>query len=111
MDLESVWETSGNITLLPPRGFVAVVQIERTGATRPMIALTLLRADKQRPFGTAPSRVMVGLVESMPALLKWVTGSSSPPSTLNGKARTVSLSSLPAPRADGARRTLSAGSR
>lgn len=38
VDLEPVWESSGNVTLLPPRGFIAIVNIKTAGMVRPMVA-------------------------------------------------------------------------
>lgn len=62
VDLEAVWETSGNITLQPLSriGFIAVVQIRRSGATRPMLAPIRLMADNQRPFATEADALMAG---------------------------------------------------
>ncbi|MFL9905303.1 hypothetical protein [Paraburkholderia sp. RL17-337-BIB-A] len=60
VELETVWEASGNVWLLPPRGFIAVVHIRRLGATRPTVAPIRLTADNQRPFATEPDAVMTG---------------------------------------------------
>jgi hypothetical protein len=45
VQLEAIWETSGNVTVLPPKGFVAVVHIVMAGTTRPMVAPIRLRVD------------------------------------------------------------------
>jgi hypothetical protein len=45
VELEAVWETSGNVTVLPPKGFVAVVHIVMAGTTRPMVAPIRLGTD------------------------------------------------------------------
>ena len=60
VDLEAVWETSGNVTLMPPRGFIAVVQIKKAGASRAMVAPIRLMADNQRPFATEADALMAG---------------------------------------------------
>ncbi|RKT20837.1 hypothetical protein B0G69_4187 [Paraburkholderia sp. RAU2J] len=60
VELEPVWEASGNITLLPPRGFIAVVHIRTAGATRLMIAPIRLTADNQQPFATEAAALMAG---------------------------------------------------
>ncbi|MFC5427497.1 hypothetical protein ACFPTO_01540 [Paraburkholderia denitrificans] len=60
VDLEQVWETSGNVTLLPPRGFIAVVQIRRLGDARPMVAPIRLMADNQQPFAKEADALMAG---------------------------------------------------
>ncbi|MBC8752397.1 hypothetical protein OKW43_007602 [Paraburkholderia sp. WC7.3g] len=60
VELEPVWEASGNVTLLPPRGFIAVVHIRTAGATRLMIAPIRLTADNQQPFATEVAALMAG---------------------------------------------------
>ncbi|MCX4150120.1 MULTISPECIES: hypothetical protein [Paraburkholderia] len=60
VDLETVWETSGNVTLVPPRGFIAVVHIRTAGSTRPMVAPIRLTADQQQPFTTEADALMAG---------------------------------------------------
>ncbi|KAE8761132.1 hypothetical protein FSO04_05285 [Paraburkholderia madseniana] len=60
VELEPVWETAGTVTLLPPRGFVAVVHIRRLGASRPTVAPIRLTADNQRPFATEADALMTG---------------------------------------------------
>ena len=60
VELEPVWERSGNITLLPPKGFLAVVHIVMAGMTRPMVAPIRLTADGQRPFVSEAEALMAG---------------------------------------------------
>jgi hypothetical protein len=60
VELERVWETTGNVSLLPPRGYIAVVHIRRTGATRPTVTPIRLTADNQRPFATEADALMAG---------------------------------------------------
>lgn len=60
VELESVWETSGNVTLLPPRGFIAVVNIKMAGMVRPMVAPIRLTADNQQPFAKEVDALMAG---------------------------------------------------
>lgn len=57
---EPVWESSGKITLLPPRGYIAVVHVVRKGSVRPMVAPLRLMADSQLPFSTEPDALMTG---------------------------------------------------
>ncbi|MFM0056941.1 MULTISPECIES: hypothetical protein [Paraburkholderia] len=63
VELEPVWETAGSVTLLPPRGFVAVVQVRTmgaVGATRPVVAPIRLGATVQQPFPTQAEALMAG---------------------------------------------------
>ncbi|WP_396328675.1 hypothetical protein [Burkholderia anthina] len=60
VDLEPVWEASGNVTLLPPRGFIAVVNIKMAGMVRPMVAPIRLTADNQQPFAKEADALMAG---------------------------------------------------
>jgi hypothetical protein len=60
VELETVWESSGNVWLLPPRGFIAVVHIRTVGGTRPMVAPIRLTADDMRPFPTEAEALMAG---------------------------------------------------
>lgn len=60
VELEPVWEAAGGITLLPPRGFVAVVHIRTAGAVRPTVAPIRLTADDQRPFKSEAEALMAG---------------------------------------------------
>ncbi|KAA0997953.1 hypothetical protein FVF58_46745 [Paraburkholderia panacisoli] len=60
VELEPVWETAGSVTLLPPRGFIAVVHIRTLGVTRPTVAPIRLTADNQRPFSTEAAALMAG---------------------------------------------------
>ncbi|GAB3626919.1 hypothetical protein PTE30175_03519 [Pandoraea terrae] len=60
VELEPVWEAAGRITVSPPRGFVAVVDIRAAGATRPMVAPIRLMADSHRPFATDAEALMSG---------------------------------------------------
>lgn len=60
VDLEPVWEASGNVTLLPPRGFIAIVNIMMAGMDRPMVAPLRLAADKQQPFAKEADALMAG---------------------------------------------------
>jgi hypothetical protein len=55
-----VWETAGSVTLLPLRGFVAVVQIRTVGATHPMVAPIRLAATNLQPFATQAEALMAG---------------------------------------------------
>jgi hypothetical protein len=60
VELEPVWEAVGGVTLLPPRGFVAVVHIRAAGAVRPMVGPIRLTADSQHPFATEAEALMAG---------------------------------------------------
>ncbi len=60
VELEPVWESVGSVTLLPPRGFIAIVHIGLVGANRPMVAPIRLMADSQRPFATEAEALMAG---------------------------------------------------
>ncbi|MEM5332089.1 hypothetical protein VSR34_37005 [Paraburkholderia sp. JHI2823] len=60
VDLEPVWESSGNVTLLPPRGFIAIVNIKTAGMVRPMVAPIRLAADNQQPFARETDALMAG---------------------------------------------------
>lgn len=60
VDLEPIWETSGNVTLRPPSGYVAVVQIRRVGSIRLTVAPIRLSGDNQRPFATQGDALMAG---------------------------------------------------
>ncbi|MCP3712991.1 hypothetical protein M3I54_39920 [Paraburkholderia sp. CNPSo 3274] len=60
VEAEPVWESSGNVTLLAPGGFVAVVHIGRGGATRPTVAPIRLMSDTQEPFVTEADALMTG---------------------------------------------------
>ena len=60
MELEPVWERSGNVTLLPVRGFIAVVNIKMAGMARPMVAPVRLTADNQQPFAKEADALMAG---------------------------------------------------
>ncbi|WP_341316347.1 hypothetical protein WN982_33735 [Paraburkholderia sp. IMGN_8] len=63
VELEPVWETAGSVTLLPPRGFIAVVQIRTVGAvgaTRPVVAPLRLAAPSEQPFATQAEALMAG---------------------------------------------------
>ncbi|MBB5501277.1 hypothetical protein [Paraburkholderia sp. MM5384-R2] len=60
VELEPVWKASGNVTLLPPRGFITVVQIKMIGASRPTVAPIRLIADNHRPFATEAETLMAG---------------------------------------------------
>jgi hypothetical protein len=60
VELEAVWETAGSVTLLPPQGFVAVVEIRMVGATRPVVAPIRLAATTQHPFATQAEALMAG---------------------------------------------------
>ena len=60
VELEPVWERSGNVTLLPVRGFIAVVNIKMAGMARPMVAPVRLTADNQQPFAKEADALMAG---------------------------------------------------
>jgi hypothetical protein len=58
MDLEPVWTASGNVTLLPPRGYIAVVLITKPGTKRPIVTPIRLTAGDQNPFATEAEALM-----------------------------------------------------
>jgi hypothetical protein len=60
VELEPVWKTTGGVTLLPPQGFIAVVQIRMVGATFPVVAPIRLSATTQQPFATQAEALMAG---------------------------------------------------
>ena len=60
VELEPVWEASGSVTLLPPRGFIAIVNIKIAGVALPMFAPIRLTADNQRPFANEADALMAG---------------------------------------------------
>ncbi|MGH8780830.1 hypothetical protein [Paraburkholderia sp.] len=60
VELEPQWEVSGNIWSLPPKGFLAVVSVCISGATRPMVAPIRLAADGQQLFATEGDALMAG---------------------------------------------------
>ena len=60
VELEPVWERSSNVTLLPARGFIAVVNIKMAGMARPMVAPVRLTADNQQPFAKEADALMAG---------------------------------------------------
>lgn len=60
VELEAIRETSHNVTLLLPRGFIAVVHIRKSGASRPLIAPLRLLADSQQPFATEVDALIAG---------------------------------------------------
>lgn len=60
VDLEAQWESSGNVTLLPAKGFFAVVSVRKAGTLRTSIAPIRLGAENQRPFATESDALMAG---------------------------------------------------
>ncbi|SKD04817.1 hypothetical protein [Paraburkholderia hospita] len=60
VELEPVLETSGNVTLLQPRGFIAIVQIKMAGIDCPLVTPVRLMADRQQPFATEADALMAG---------------------------------------------------
>lgn len=60
VNLEAQWESSGNVTLLPATGFLAVVSIRRPGERRATVAPIRLAANNQRPFATESDALMAG---------------------------------------------------
>jgi len=60
VELEAIRETSHNVTLLLPRGFIAVVHIRRVGTSQPMVAPLPLLAANQQPFATEVDALMAG---------------------------------------------------
>ena len=60
VELEPVWSTISGVTLLSPRGYVAVVHIRTAGAVRPTFAPIRLTADSKNPFATEADALMAG---------------------------------------------------
>ncbi|BCG00225.1 hypothetical protein PPGU19_047930 [Paraburkholderia sp. PGU19] len=60
VETEPVWQPSGNVTLLAPLGFIAVVYIGKIGASRTTVGPMRLTADSQKPFATEAEALMTG---------------------------------------------------
>jgi len=60
VELESVYGTACKATLPPALGFIAVVHVQRVGASCRKVALLRLMADNRRPFATEVDALMAG---------------------------------------------------
>lgn len=58
VELEPIWDVAQGVTLLPPRGFVAVVGIRCAGASHDSVGPMRLTADSQRPYPTEAEALM-----------------------------------------------------
>jgi len=60
VNLEALWDSSGNVTLLPATGFFAVVSVRKIGQAHASVPPIRLAADNQRPFATESDALMAG---------------------------------------------------
>jgi hypothetical protein len=60
VELEPIWEAAEGVTLLSPRGFVAVVHIKNAGEAPDIVAPIRLAADSHHPFATEAEALMAG---------------------------------------------------
>ncbi|REG51019.1 hypothetical protein B0G80_7498 [Paraburkholderia sp. BL6669N2] len=59
VELEAMREISGNVTLLPPKGFVAIVYVKNVNG-HPVAPPVRLTEERQRPFATHADALMAG---------------------------------------------------
>jgi hypothetical protein len=60
VELEVLSGTSGNTALLPPKGYVALVEVRREDLARPFVPALRLTSDKLRPFVSEGDALMAG---------------------------------------------------